>query len=96
MAKKRSKDDGCDDPRKGSTQPQEAAGEIPRVLDGKLVTAGRQGFNDGNGVGDCPYGIGDTRRVDWFVGYYQAQTDRNVGHVLDKYNLGRMCQEVQS
>ena len=82
MAKKKPRE-SCD-PRE---KPPEAAGAIARPIDPALKEDGAKWFNAGEGIEACPFPPGDTRRVDWFCGYYAAQVEKNVGHILRKYEL---------
>lgn len=47
---------------------------------------GAKAFHQGLPDTVCPYPIhsGTGRRLEWMSGYYEARTQKNVGHILNK------------
>lgn len=39
------------------------------------------------GQGQCPYAIGDGRRVGWWTGYLDARTNDKLGHIFRRYGI---------
>lgn len=58
---------------------------------------GYQDFNNGQTMDDCPYPKESFDRLYWYKGWLEARTNKNVGHILDKYeHLYSKGQEISN
>jgi len=55
--------------------------QIPRST--KQYHEGRRAYLRG-GSKDCPYPISDYRRVGWFTGWLDAETEKRLPHIFGK------------
>ena len=59
-----------------------------RVEKSKEYLQGIEDFNSGKTDKDCPFNNDQKRQQQqWYTGFYDAQVNKRVGHILQKYGL---------
>jgi ribosome modulation factor len=58
---------------------------------------GVEDFNSGVDVDNSPFEKDSFQRLNWLRGWYEARTEKNIGHVLKKYeNIRTEKQKIDS
>lgn len=59
-----------------------------KVINARELVSYVQGLEHyGLGLHQCPYAIGDGRRVGWWTGYLDARTNDRLGHIFRRYQI---------
>lgn len=57
---------------------------LDKISDQEAKKYGENAYKEHGDKAECPFPIGNDKRMYWYEGFYEVRTNHRVGHILNK------------